>query len=783
MLLDGNTLLETQLTLTQPAAFAVGDGRTTTLTPVRQTPCPEGRAISLDGVWQVCRWPFPVSEARLAAPGTTDGAWETIQQPGKVLYADPEAECATIPNWDRVTQTHIDDDDGAMIRRSMAIPAEWNGKRIMLRFDAIYPAGRVYLDGDLLGEHLSGLTPVEFDVTAKVKPGLDAWVAVRLLRKHTFHKMDMVRHALEFAGLAQSACLFTVEPVMVEDYHLTSALNTSFDRGSVEGTISLRNHGGATTADVAVTLLDDAGRVVASADHEVAVPACDRAAIRVALAVDAPRLWNDEFPNLYTVRVVLTVPGQAAQTIAYRTGFRRLDLSPAGPRLNGMFVKFRGVNHLTFHPEHGMHTPREWLRRCLSLMKKANVNAIRTHFLGPRDLADLCDEMGLYLMQELPIDWGTHYIHDPEWVGPALMRIEGGIRRDRHHPCIMVWSIGNENLPESTRVADDGWNHMRIYDRFAKRLDPSRPTMFPPPGPANTIRGIFETRVGDVADTHYSFELVKAFLRTGRLVNPRSWEADFEECTREEAIQRGWSGVWFSSEWGIQNMIPDLLNAPHGSIIDDAAEDLFTGRNALQVFQDRLEREWGFMRGEPTCLGGAYFPWISCAVGKGPDGNPWGWMRHGEDADWGVVCADLTPKPFFWALRVAYSPVRFPSRLAWRKGQNDINFDIENQFNRIDLAQCILRVQFQHAGKWMTMMRAFIDVPVACPPGGRTTVHLPLPGDAWREHLDGGKSVLVRCTLLDPRGFRVVVAEILVLSGETVQVGDQLMPVGPDAIL
>jgi hypothetical protein len=280
-----------------------------------------------------------------------------------------------------------------------------------------------------------------------------------------------------------------------------------------------------------------------------------------------------------------------------------------------------------------------------------------------------------------------------------------------------------------------------------------------------------------------SFTLAKEFLATGRLTNPLSWEADMEACTRKEALARGWSGVWFSSEWGIHNMIPDLLNSPHGSIIDDTPEELFTERNSLQVFQDRLDREWGLMRGEPTCLGGAYFPWISSSAGAGPEGNPWGWMRHGEDADWGVVCGDLTTKPFFWAMRVAYSPVRFPRRLAWQKGQRDINFELENQYNRIDLSQCALRAQFAHAGKWMTMLRQFTDVPVACPPGGRVTVRLALPDAQWLEHLDGGKSIMVRCTLLDPRGFKATTAEILVLSGDAVRAGDQLMPIGPDAVM
>ncbi len=783
MIVDGKKIIELQLKASLPTETLFANGQKTPIVPARQTPCPDGRSLSLDGAWQVTRWPFKKAETALVSPHTSDAKWDLVQQPGKVLYADPEGESKPIPNWNRVTQSHINDEDGAVIRRHAAIPVEWKGKRIILRFDAIYPAGRVYLDGVLLGEHLSGLTPVEFDVTGKVKPGTDALVAVRLLRKHKFLKMDMVRHALEFAGLAQTACLFAVEPVMIEDYQLISSLNEKLDKGSLEGAITIRSHGPAAKAVVKVELLDDLGGVVDTAERAVSAPPSGRVSAAVKLTARKPKLWNDEYPNLYAVRITLRVGGQVDQVVTYRTGFRRFDLSSTGPKLNGSFIKFRGVNHLTFHPEHGMHTPREWLRRCLSLMKKANVNAIRTHFLGPRDLADLCDEMGIYLMQELPIDWGTNYIHDPEWVGPALMRIEGGIRRDRHHPSIMVWSVGNENMPERAEVADDGWNHLRIYHQFCKTLDPSRPTMFPPPGPANKIKGIFEVRVGDIADTHYSFTLAKEFLETGRLVNPRSWEADMETCTRKQALARGWSGVWFSSEWGIHNMIPDLLNSPHGGIIDDTPEELFSGRNSLQVFQDRLDREWGLMRGEPTCLGGAYFPWISCSASEGVDGNPWGWMRHGEDADWGVVCGNLTPKPFFWALRAAYSPVRFPQRLAWRKGQKDINFELENQYNSIDLSQCVLRVQLQHAGKWMTMMRSFFDVPVSCPPGGHATVRVALPEASWREHLDGGKSVVARCTLLDPNGFKVTVAEILVLSGDAVQATDQLMPVGPDAVL
>lgn len=743
-----------------------------------------GMTISLDGAWKVCKWPFDVSEMALAAPDVDDTSWPVVAQPGKVFYAAPEAEPETIPNWNRVTLTHIHPDDGAVLRRTVAVPSAWAGKRGLLRFDAVYPAAQFYLDGKLLGEHLSGLTPVEFDVTDEVTPGSEALVAVRLIRRHKFVQMDMVRHACEFAGLAQSACLFAVEPCHVADYHLIPELAPDQDLGTVAGTVTVVNRGtGDAEAAVRVSIADATGERVSEATESTSVSAGDTCLVPVDLWVGEPLLWNDEYPNLYDVAIELSVGGQPTQSISYRTGFRHFELSPEGARLNGNFVKFRGVNHLTFHPEHGMHTPKDWLRRNLTLMKRANVNAIRTHFLGPRCLADLCDELGIYLLQELPIDWGTDYIHDPEWVPPALLRIEAGVRRDRHHPSVMVWSVGNENMPKTAEVAEAGWSHLRQYEQLVKELDPSRPTMFPPPGPANAIDGILELRVGDIADTHYSFNHIKRFLEEGAVENPNSWEADLVRTTREEALARGWSGLWFSSEYGIFNGIPDLLHSAYCAIITDVPEDPLSDKSTMLAFEERLEREWGFMRHEPTCLGGAYFPWLCCGTGSADAGNPWGWVRWGEDADWGVVTADLLPKPFFWALRVLFSPVWFPKRVTWTPGDRELRFTIQNQYNAIDLKDCTLRTQQNVGGKYMTMMRQFRDVPMSCAPGESAEVCIPIE-DKVLEALDQGTFGLCRCSLLDPQGFRPVTADILVLPAEEAQEdADGRMSIGPDATL
>ena len=755
-------------------------------TTIRQIP-PTGApamTLSLNGDWRVQRWPFPAEEEQLAAAATDDTAWETVAQPGKAFYADPEADRREIPNWDRVTLTHIDPEDGAVLRRRVTIPADWDGKRIILRFDAVFPAGRFYLNGHCLGEHMSGVTPVEFDVTDRVNAGEEAVVAVRLIRRHKFVQMDMVRHSLEFGGLSQPAELFAVERCHIAEHHLITALDADLVTGTVSGAVTVANTSpDAVSASLSVALVDSVGNTVAEAAAEATVAAGAEASLPLTLSVAGPQLWNDEYPNLYTINITLNAGNQPAQCMTYRTGFRRLELSPEGPRLNGNPVKLRGVNHLTFHPEHGLYTPKEWLRRNLTLMKRCNVNMIRTHYTGPRCLSELCDELGIYLLQELAIDWGTDYIHDPEWVPPALLRIEGAVRRDRHHPALMVWTVGNENMPKTKAVSEAGWNHLRQFDALVKRLDPSRPTVFPPPGPANKIKGNLELQVGDIADTHYVFENVKRFLAEGKVENANSWEADMVVHTREWALERGWSGCWLSSEYGLFNAMPDLLHSPHASIIDDVPEELPSSKSTFLAFEERLRREWGFMRHEPTCLGGAFFPWLSSGAGSAEAGNPWGWVRWGEDCDWGVVTADLLPKPFFWIMRVLFSPVWFPERLSWTPGDTELSFTVENQYNAIDLAECTLRVQQGVGSAWMTCLRKFEDIAVTCAPGARAEVRIQLQPNVLKALQDGGFG-LCRYTLLDPTGYRAVTAESLVTPAEgSAGRGDTAMTIGPDAVL
>lgn len=773
-------VVEYQLGLTAREEVAFEEGGTTVLTPARWVPELSNRwPLSLEGWWEVTYWPFPAAEESLLVGGCAEVKWQEVEQPGKVFYYDPDESPDQIEGWNRVTLEHVDPEDGALLRRQVRIPEEWAGKRVLLRFEGIYPAGRVYFDGKPVAEQWSGLTPLEVDLTDLAVPGQVHTVAVRLYRRHKDVQLDMPRHALEFCGLSRACFLHAVEPVHVTETYIRPTLDDDYETGVVSGEGLVRN---ATDREAQIvlqaTLSAPDGTVIASEFYGATLRPGAEDPVGFELQAGPVRVWNAETPNLYDLTLRITCPGQADQELTSRLGFRRFEIKDQRCLLNGKPVKFRGVNHLTFHPEYGMYTPEEWLRDCLLLMKKANVNAIRTHFFGPPELTALCDELGLYFLQELPIDWGHGYLADPEKVGPVLHRMHACVRRDRNHPSIMVWSIGNENMPKDEATHEVFMEHLRLFNQMVKRVDRTRPTMFPPPGPAGRIKGIFEARLSEIADIHYSFNLIRDFNETGVLSgNPRTWEPSFEpDTTREELLQGPWQGVWFSSEYGITNQQSDLLNAPYVSIIADVMEDPLSGKNTQQVFIDRLTREWGYMRDDPTCLGGAYFPWMASGAG-----DPWGWVRWGEDADWGVVMGDLTPKSNFWALRVIFSPVRFPARLVWHKGEDEFRFTVHNDYNSIDLAQCTFRTQMGGGPPYMSMLREFRDVAVNCPPASSTEMVVPIWNQATKETLEKGSPVILRVTVLDPEGFRPIMADILVIPEGEQPGAEAAIPLGPDA--
>ena len=749
--IDPTEYVSKQALLREPETITFADGSSCVMQSGRVIPLSITNTICLDGDWAVQRGQLLNCCDELIAADSSD--WQVVQQPGIVCIADKEEKPRDIPNWHRRFMRHIPEDDVAVLKKEIRIPSDWQGRAIHLHVEGVYPAADIYVNGTLLAEHRSGLTPCSVACSDLVTPGQSCSIAIVIRRRYPLQEIDMPRHTSDYAGLHGSVNLLGLPTRHIEEHNLHTALDADLTTGYMTG--SVRIHGAPADGELQLQIKDSNQSIITEQVWTMSSECCEQT---INLPIAQPNLWCDETPNLYQATLTWVCKG-VEQKLQWHCGFRRFEVIEGRPTVNGQPLKLRGVNHLTTHPEHGMHMPKSWLRRSLEMMKKANVNTIRTHLTGPTALAELCDEMGFYLMQEVTIDWYTHELGHPRSLGPCLLRIDGVLRRDRHHACLIALGIGNENLAGDPKKIDAFTTNFRVFYDYAKRLSPNTWVFFPPPGPANSIPGSIEPRMGDIADVHYNFATIRELNETNSVTLPESWRGPMTTYSREELLSGEWQGIWFSSEYGIVNAVPDIHDAPYQSVICEQAEDWLGSTSSTQALANRLEREWGLMRDDPTCLGGAYFPWLPPGTG-----DTWGWTFWAEDADWGVVTRDLTPKPQFWVLRAAYSPITFKERrLQWNEEQASITLTVRNRYSTIDLNQCTLRTQLGATGKFMGIMSDWEDIPAACPPGEDNQITIPLWNEQARKSLAEGKPTLLRLHVIDPHGFRPITHEVLLV--------------------
>jgi len=712
--------------------------------------------IDLFGPWKVLKWPFAGQEEDfIRNPGSADG-WEEVDMPGPVHLRDPDTPAPK--DYHNVKFSHVDAEDGALLYRKLNVPSglRMEGKIARLRLDGVFPRGAVYLNGRLLGVVETGLTPVEFDVTSFVVPGEALDVVIRLWRKGPYSRLDMPRWTLDYSGIHRAAYIKLIPRIHVDDLKIEQTLSDDMRDGVLKVRARVRN---SSDIEADVSLDGELAGAEGNMSGSVVVGAGAREWIELSATVPDVNAWSPEKPHLYDLTMRLRRPehGSILQTFEHRIGFRRFEIRDQRPLLNGRPAKVRGINFLSFVPGRGMAISREEIRRELELMRKANINGVRTHLSGSAELASLCDELGMFLIQEMPIDWAPDYVRDPEKLGGILLRLQGAVSRDRNHPSVLLWAVGNENFVHEEKNREIYVRHSHLLDRYIKTLDPTRYTMFPPPGPSAGLRGLLSVDLGDIADIHYSFKTIRRFNETDTLEFCTSWEAKkaMQSRTREELLQGQWTGVWFSSEYHLFNGHPDLHEAGYLSYIDDGeswrdAENL----DMMDSFRLRLNREWGYMESDPTCLGGAYFNWKDAAVGE-----QWGWTQFGESSTYGIVTPWLTPKPTWWVIRTAFAPIKTPDDVTIDEPGKTVSFEVENQMSFTNLRECKVYARAcEGAGnspgrdvKQWHILHPDIQ------PNSRGMITVPL--DREEKNFNNGTPVIIRLTFVDPRGFRIVTTD------------------------
>lgn len=357
-------------------------------------------------------------------------------------------------------------------RKAFEKPQVPPGGKVELWFEGVYMNCDVWLNGTHLGNHPYGYTEFAFDVTSTLKEGQNL-VAVKLnnagRNSRWYSGSGIFRKVwLEVSGELRIPAygVFVTTPEVSKDAALVN----------VEVTVE----SGATAsrkANVRVRLVDSAGTTLGEAQSPVLVPAGGRAVAATAVRVKNPRLWSPADPYLYRADVLVEQDRKTADTASVQVGIRKIDLDPAqGLRINGESIKLRGgCVHHDNGPLGSSCIPRAEERR-VEVLKANGFNAIRTSHNPPsRDFLDACDRLGMLVIDEAFDCWEAgnknpqdYHLYFKDWWQRDL---ESMILRDRNHPCVLLWSIGNEI---NERAEQHGLEIGKALAAHAHKLDPSR---------------------------------------------------------------------------------------------------------------------------------------------------------------------------------------------------------------------------------------------------------------------------------------------------------------------
>ena len=422
--------------------------------------------LSLNGEWKF-RW-SPVARGlddAAADPDFDDSAWDTISVPSHWVLPGTSAVAAE-GKYGRPIYTNIrypfpidpphvpDENPTGDHRRSFELP-DWTSERILLRFDGVESVYRVWLNGLEIGVGKGSRLVQEFDITEVARPGTN----LIMVRVHQWSSMSYLEDQDQWwlPGLFRDVTLLSRPSGSVDDLWLRSAYAAD-GTGSIDPEIIASER--AFPVEIQIPELGVRQRFLDPTDVG-------------AFTVGQVEPWSAERPRRYEAHV-----SSAGESLSLWLGFRRVDIDGDILRVNGTQLIFRGVNRHETHPVRGRIFDEPYARADMIMMKQAGVNAIRTSHYPPHPrVLDLADELGFWVIEECDYethgfevcDWHGNPSDEPRWAEACLDRMERTVERDKNHPSVIIWSLGNE--------AGTGQNLARMAD-WVRRRDPGRPVHY-----------------------------------------------------------------------------------------------------------------------------------------------------------------------------------------------------------------------------------------------------------------------------------------------------------------
>ncbi len=369
--------------------------------------------------------------------------------------------------------------------REFVLPEEWDGRKITLRFEGVDSWFTLWINGKEVGNSQGSRLPAEFDVTSFVSTGKNR-LAVRVMQ-WSFGSYLEDQDMWWLSGIFRDVYLLAWPDARIADYFVKTELDNKYCNADLTVDVTLASSDkAASDHTVEAELFDAAGKAMGKADVKSGkIAAGKETAVQISLPVKKPQKWTAETPYLYSLLLTLkNKSGKTVQAVRQTVGFRKVELKHANMLVNGVPIMIKGVNRHDHHPDLGKTIPLEVMRREILLMKRHNINTVRTsHYPNDPRFYDLCDFYGIYVIDECDLEchgMANHYVGDedayslsrnPEWEPLYVDRMQRMVGRDKNHPCVIVWSLGNESgfgvnhekMAEWTRSFDN--TRLIHYDR------------------------------------------------------------------------------------------------------------------------------------------------------------------------------------------------------------------------------------------------------------------------------------------------------------------------------
>ncbi len=511
-------------------------------------------------------------------------------------------------------------------KRKFDLPASWLDKgKIILYLGSVRSAMYLWVNGKEVGFAKGSKVPIEFDLTNYLKKGEND-ITVKVYRWSDGSYLEG-QDTWRISGIERDVFIYQVPDVQVWDVFARAKLDGAYENGLLDLTIDLKNHGSANSSvKLDIQLLDRAKNEVWA--EQISIGNLGQSEQRSFEAtIDNVAHWTAEQPNLYHLIIQSSSNGSVNEVVAIKIGFKSIVVTDRQLLVNGQPIDIKGVNRCEWDPYNGRYLTRDRMLQDIQLMKANNINAVRTsHYPNDEYWYDLCDQYGLYVIDEANIEahgMGSHpegyglITNDENWRPSFLDRIKRMVERDKNHPSIIGWSLGNE--------AGDGENFVASY-QWIKERDDTRPIQYQ--------EAWYEAHTDIVVPMYKNISFISEFAE-------KEDERPLILC--EYAHAMGNSVGNLQDYWDVIDAYPNL----QGGFIWDWVDQTFARTNdqGVQIWA------YGGDMGDPKHLNDSSF----CANG--------------------LVYADRTPYPYLSEVKKVYQNVKFRS-----KDKKRGVFEVENDF-------------------------------------------------------------------------------------------------------